>query len=77
MAPFDVRIRNVMNELRCSEARAHAHIVELGKEHREFVKAYFNADIHDTARFHLVVNTALVEPESIVRIVKGMIEAIA
>ena len=74
VAPFDVRIRNVMNELGCSEAHAHAHIVELGKEHREFVKTYFDADIHDPARYHLVVNTALVGPESIVRIVKGIIE---
>ena len=55
VAPFEVRIRNVMNELRCSEAHAHAHIVELGTEHREFVKTYFNADIHDPTRFHLVV----------------------
>ena len=74
VAPLDVRIRNVMNELRCSDERAREHIVTLEAEHRKFVKMYFDGDIHDPTRFHLVVNTALVGPESIVRIVKGIIE---
>ena len=74
VAPLDVRIRNVMNELGCSKKRAQEHIVKLETERRQLVKKYFDADVHDATRYHLVVNTALVSPESIVRIVKGIIE---
>ncbi len=74
VAPLDVRIRNVMEEQGFSEKRAREHIVELETEHRKLVKKYFDADIHDPTHYHLVVNTALVSPESIVRIVKGIIE---
>ena len=74
VAPLDVRIRNVMSELRCSEGRARDHIVKLETEHRKFVKKYFGGDIRDPTRYHLVVNTALLEPKTIVQIVKGLIE---
>jgi len=74
VAPLEARIRNVMNELGYSEKRAQEHIAKLETEHRQLIKKYFNADIQDPTRYHLVVNTALVGPESIVRIVKGIIE---
>ena len=74
VAPLDVRIKNVIKELGCSEKHAQEHIVKLQTEYQKYVKKYFNADIHDPTRFHLVVNTALVQPESIVRIVKGIID---
>lgn len=74
VAPLEARIRNVVSELQCSEECAREHIAKLETEQQEFVKTYFNADIHDPTRYHLVVNTAVVAPGSIVRIVKAMIE---
>jgi len=74
VAPLDVRIRNVMKELGLSEKSAQEHIVKLEGEHRQLIQQYFAADINDSTRYHLVVNTALVGPESIVRIVKGIIK---
>jgi cytidylate kinase len=63
-----------MKERGFSEKRAQKYIVKPEREHRKLVKKYFDADIHDPTRYHLVVNTALLSPESIVRIVKGIIE---
>ena len=75
VAPLDTRIQNVMKERKCSRTCASENIAKLEMEQRKFVKKYFDADITDPARFHLVVNTALVDSESIVRLVKAMIEA--
>jgi cytidylate kinase len=74
VAPLEVRIRNVMEERALSEKQAREDIARQEAEHRRFVKKYFDADIHDPTRYHLVVNTALVGRESIVRIVKAIIE---
>jgi cytidylate kinase len=43
------------------------------KEHRQLVKKNFQADIRDSAHYHLVINTALVKPETIAGIVKEVI----
>lgn len=73
VAPLDVRIQNTMKELGLAEKEAREHISKLEAEHRRLVKKYFQADIRDSAHYHLVVNTALVKPETIVNIVKMMV----
>jgi len=74
VAPPEVRIGNVMKDLGLSEKSAQEHIAKLEGEHRQLIQKYFAADIDDATRYHVVVNTALVGPESIVRIVKGIIK---
>ena len=73
VAPLEVRIRNVMEDRGLSEKRAREHIVKVETEQRRLVKKYFQADIRDTAHYHLVINTALVKPETIAGIVKEVI----
>jgi cytidylate kinase len=75
VAPLDLRIKNTMKELGISEKGARKHISKLEGEHRKLVKKYFETDIRESAHYHLVVNTALVKPETIVQIVKTMIMA--
>ncbi|MGA2175455.1 MAG: cytidylate kinase-like family protein [Verrucomicrobiota bacterium] len=73
-APLDLRIKNTMKELGVSEKEARKHISRLEGEHRRLVKKYFQADIRDSTHYHLVVNTAVVKPETIVQIVKIMVQ---
>ena len=73
VAPLEVRIRNVMEDRGLSEKRAREHIAKVEKEHRQLVKKNFQADIRDSAHYHLVINTALVKPETIAGIVKEVI----
>jgi cytidylate kinase len=73
MAPLDVRIGNVMKECGFSEKRAREHIAEVEKEHRRFVKEYFETDIRDPIHYHMIINTALVDAEIIVQIVKQIL----
>ena len=73
VAPLELRVKNTMKELGLSEKDAKKHISKLEAKHRRLVKKYLQADIRDSTHYHLVVNTALVKPETIIQIVKTMI----
>jgi len=75
VAPLDVKIKNIMKELGISEKQARGHIANVETEQQTLVRKYFKADIHDPTQYHLIINTALIKPETIVQIVKGIIEA--
>ena len=75
VAPLDLRIKNTMKELGLSEKGARERISGLEAEQRRLVEKCFHADIRDATHYHLVVNTALVKPETIVQIVKVALTA--
>ena len=64
-----------MKELGLSEKAARQHISKLEAEHGRVVKKFFQTDIREPTHYHLVVNTALVRPETIVQIVKTLVTA--
>ena len=68
-----LRIKNTMKEFGLSEKDARKHISKQEAEHRRLVKKNFQADIRDSTRFHLVINTVLVTPDTIVGMVKALI----
>jgi len=74
IAPLDLRITNIRKELGLTEKEARKHIAKLEAEHRKLVKKYLQADIRDPGQYHLVINTALVRPDTIVQLVKTMIQ---
>jgi cytidylate kinase len=73
VAPLEVRIQNVMEDRGLSEKHAREHIVKVEAEHHQFVKKYFQADVLDSAHYHLVINTAFVKPDTIAGIIKEVI----
>ena len=73
VAPLDVRIKNVMEERGLSRKLAQEHIAKVEAEHQRLVKKYFHLDIRDPIHYHMVINTALVDAESIVQIVGQML----
>ena len=76
VAPLELRIRNVMNELGVTEVEARRHVSKLEAEHRRLVKKYLQADIRDPIHYHLVINTALTKPDTIVQLVKTMVQTV-
>ena len=74
VAPLDLRVKNIMKELGLAENAARKHISKLEAEHRKLVKKYLQADIRDPSQYHLVINTALVKADTIVQLVKTMIQ---
>ena len=75
VAPFGVRVNNIMQKLHLSEQGAREQILKKERERRLWVKKLSQADINDATNYHLVINTALVTPETMVQIVKGIIRA--
>jgi len=75
VAPLALRIKNVMKEMGLAEKEARRHVSKLEAEHRKLVKKYLQADIRDPSQYHLVINTAQVKPNTVVRLVKTMIQA--
>ena len=74
VAPLEVRVRDFMRKLHLSEKDAREQIVNKERERRLWVKKLSQADINDATNYHFVINTALVTPETIVRIVSGIIK---
>ena len=73
VSPLEVRVRNVMEDRGLSEKHAREHIFKVEVEHRQFAKKYFQTDILDSAHYHLVINTALVKPDTIAAVMKEVI----
>jgi cytidylate kinase len=73
VAPLEVRIQNVMEDRGLSDKQAREHIVKVEAEHRRFAKKCFQADLLDSAHYHMVINTAFVKPDTIAGIMKEMI----
>jgi len=74
VAPLSVRIENVTKELGLTDKEARKHISKLEAEHRKLAKKYFQADVRDPDNYHLVVNTTLIKPETIVQMVRLLIQ---
>jgi len=72
VVPLALRIKNVMKEVGLEEKEARRHISKEEAKHRKLVKKYLQADIRDPSQYHLVINTALVKPDTIVQLVKTM-----
>jgi cytidylate kinase len=57
VAPLEVRLGRVMQELKIIESEARKEIDEYDGSRRAFTKRYFKADLEDPANYGLVVNT--------------------
>jgi len=73
VAPLEVRTNAVMRQLKGSSAEARTYIARVERERRQLVRKMSHADIDDVANYHLVINTAWVSTETIVRIVKQVL----
>jgi cytidylate kinase len=73
VAPLAFRIRNVVKEERVSEKAARTRISKLEEAHRKLVKKYLQREIRDPTQYHLVINTALVKPDTVVQLVRTML----
>jgi cytidylate kinase len=73
VAPFETRVRHIMQTLSLSWKAASKHVARADKEQKRWVSRYGQADITDAAHYHLVINTALVKADTIVQLVGAMI----
>ena len=57
VAPFEVRLKRVMESLNLNECRAKQEMNRFDNSAREFMKRFFNSDMEDPAHYDLVINT--------------------
>jgi cytidylate kinase len=74
VAPLETRLRNTMQELGLSRERALKHVTKTERDQGSWVRKNARADIHDASHYHMVMNTGLVTPEAIIKIVREMLE---
>ncbi len=73
VAPLQMRVECTMKAQGVSDAQARLGIAEAERQNGLWVKKYGLTDLVDPLNYHLTINTALVSPEEIVRIVKEII----
>jgi cytidylate kinase len=57
VAPLEVRLKRVMQELKVDQEAAKREIERFDNSRREFIKRYFDAELEDPAYYDLVINT--------------------
>ena len=69
IAPFEVRVANVVRNHQVAEAEARNRITKTDSQRRAFIRKYFNTSIADPLNYDMVVNTGSVS-------IDGAVEAI-
>ncbi len=75
IAPLELRVKRVMQELQLDEDSAKKEIKKVDDSHREFIKRYFKADLEDTVHYDLVINTRHISYEAAVSLIAQSIQA--
>jgi cytidylate kinase len=74
VAPLETRVKNTMQELSLSKESALEQITRKEHEQQMWVRKHCDANIDDATNYHIVINTALVTPESIIQIVQEILD---
>ena len=70
IAPFEVRVANVVRNHQVSEVEARKRITKTDSQRRAFIRKYFNTSVADPLNYDMIVNTGCVS-------IDGAVEAIA
>ena len=57
VAPLEVRVKRVMQNLKLNEEAAKQEIASFDNSSHQFIKRYFQAELEDPANYDLVINT--------------------
>ena len=57
VAPLKLRVRRVMADMKMDEDNARKEIERFDASRRQFIRAYFKAELDDPENYDLVVNT--------------------
>ncbi len=57
IAPFDLRLKRVMESMNLNEESARKEVERFDSSHREFIKRYFKAEVENPLDYDMVINT--------------------
>lgn len=70
VAPFEVRIRNVVEMYKVTEKDARQHVINTESDRKAFIRRYFHADLLDSVNYDMVINTEFCTVDMAVEMVK-------
>jgi cytidylate kinase len=76
IAPLEHRIKRMMQKKSVSDKEAKDIIVKRDKARASYIRDFYGRDWSDSGLYHLVINTALVNPSGVVSIIKEAIKHI-
>jgi cytidylate kinase len=76
VAPLEQRIARVTQDQGLTPAEARDFCLREGQGRERYLKKYFNADINDPLRYHLVINTGLVSYDLAARLIESALLAL-
>jgi cytidylate kinase len=74
IAPFEVRVRRIMESQGCSENRAFWFIRDRDKAIRQYLQRFFGIEWDDNTLYHLVVNTGKLDIEQSAAVIVSSIK---
>lgn len=75
VAPREVRVSNTVREFHLSQESARKRLAAADRQQWLWVRKNCHADSNDATHYHMVLNTAWIAPEAIVRLVKDILPA--
>ncbi len=73
VAPLEVRIERIVRDDHKTPAAARKFCLEEEQARARYVKSYFNADINDPLRYHLVINTSTVGYDNAAKLIGDLV----
>jgi cytidylate kinase len=71
LAPFEVRIQNIIREFSASAEEARRRVMRTESERKAFIRKYFHAEMTDPTHFDLVLNTEFISIHGALEIIKA------
>ena len=71
VAPFEVRIQNIIKEFDTSAEEARRRVMRTESDRKAFIRKYFHAEMTDPTHFDLVLNTEFISIDGALEIIKA------
>ncbi len=71
LAPFEVRIQNIIREFSASAEEARRRVMRTESDRKAFIRKYFHTEMTDPTHFDLVLNTEFISIDGALEIIKA------
>lgn len=68
-APLEQRVQTVMQRLQIDHAQARRRVTESDHDRARYIRHFYQANWHDAEHYHLMIDTAIFEPEQVVDLI--------
>jgi cytidylate kinase len=74
IAPIESEVKNVMQKKNLPEQKAREYVTEITQQRKLFIKNNFHVDVANAANYDLSINTASIQKETIISVIKSVLK---